>query len=289
MVDPMDDIVRQARQGSVSAIIQVLNERLANSGVRTRAILDGGVLQLLCEAATPEQLEQTSLVDRVKRELETIGPRSIRRVNINSRIVREQQLLWLQEIQRDPHNQLLWSQEITLARPNVLKRLVEDWKYNSMLEAQQKPVKNTPWGARERKQFWRGILVGGASLGLLLALVGWALSDWLRVSLPTASNTPAPVASPVVNPAASPATAAAPAPTQDPFVLAVRLAEQSVAAGKTAQTSADWLELASRWQRASDLMGQVPASDPRYPTAQNRQQLYAQNSQAAQQKAAQLR
>ena len=111
-VDSIDDIFRQARQGSVAAIIQILNEKLADSGVRTRAVLDHGVLQLLCEALSPEQLEQTPLVERIRQILQSISPRNIHRINVNSRLVREQQLMWLQEVQRDPDGQLLWSQEI---------------------------------------------------------------------------------------------------------------------------------------------------------------------------------
>src|SRR3712207_5753258 len=125
MHDPMDDIARQARQGSVAAIIQTLNERLADAGVRTRAVFADGVLQLLCEAALPEQLEQSVTVAQIKQILEEISPNNIRRVKINSRIVREQQLLWLEEIMRDPDNQLLWSEEIVLAKPNFFKQLLD--------------------------------------------------------------------------------------------------------------------------------------------------------------------
>ena len=119
MVDQINDIAWQAHQGSVAAIIQILNERLANSGVRTRAIFEKGVLQLLCEASTVDKLEQSILVKQIRQILESIAPRNIRRVNINSRIVREQQLLWLEEISRDPENQLLWSEEVTLVKPHI--------------------------------------------------------------------------------------------------------------------------------------------------------------------------
>ena len=37
MADRINDIAWQAHLGSVAAIIQVLNEKLAKSGVRTRA------------------------------------------------------------------------------------------------------------------------------------------------------------------------------------------------------------------------------------------------------------
>ncbi len=278
MVDPMDDIARQARQGSVSAIIQLLNEKLAESGVRTRAVFGDGILQLLCEAATPEQLDQTPLVERVCQILEMIQPRNIRRININSRIVCEQQLLWLEEITREPEN-LLWTQAVTLKRRNPLKRLLEDWHTHqtSKSSAQKSPAmtKKQP----ESRLFWRG-LAGGAGLSLLLLVVGWAMSDWLGLDLSSkiqafTTQRSLPGASPEATPSPPPP------PNQDPFVQAVRIAEQAAVDGQAAKTAAEWLDLATRWQRASDLMTQVVSTDGRYQTAQNRITVYQQNSQAA--------
>ena len=274
MVDPMDDIARQARQGSVSAIIQVLNEKLADSGVRTRAMLSQGMLQLLCEAATVEQLEQAVLVPQVRKILESIQPKRIRRVNINSRIVREQQLLWLDEISRDPENQLLWSEEITLNQPHVFKRIAQDWQDNqSDLTRATLPKGAVSRLSREKQQFRRGIL-GGAALSLLMLVLGGLLYNWFNsksVQSTTSSNSIAP----------QPAARRQQTAQTDPFAEAVRLAEQTVAAGQKATTSSEWLEVASRWQKASDLMQQIPASDPRYPTAQDRVVRYRQNSETA--------
>jgi hypothetical protein len=277
MVDPMDDIARQARQGSVAAVIQILNEKLADSGVRTRAIFAEGILQLLCEASKVEQLEQSILVDRVRQILENISPRNIRRVNINSRIVREQQLLWLDEINRDPENQLLWSEEISLRQPNPLKRFFEDLKIGKETKAALPTT--SPRVAKEKRQFWRGI-VGGVSLSVLLLLVGWVVYDWLQGKSEQASE-PEPSPTVVPDPVVSPSPVATLPAGQDPFVQAVRIAEQAAQDGQSAQSSADWLELATRWQRASDLMSQVPAEDGRYTTARDRINVYRQNSEAA--------
>ena len=301
MVDPMDDIVRQARQGSVSAIIQVLNEKLASSGIRTRAMFSQGVLQLLCEGAKPDQLEQPVIVPQVRQILESLQPRHIRKANINCRVVREQQLLWLEEISRDPDNQLLWSEEITLRQPTLMQRLTQDAKDRRQGAARVEMPKSAPKLAREKKVFWRG-LVGGASLSLFLLLLGWALYGWLSPKLagqPAATETakapspeasPAPAASTQPKPSSSPATSTTasqrPAsPKPDPFVDAVRLAQETVTTGQTAQNPAEWLEVATRWQRASDLMSQVPSSDPRYVTAQDRVSQYRQNSETALQRA----
>src|SRR5579883_1470717 len=177
MVERIDDISWQAHQGSVAAIIQILNDKLATSGVRTRAIFDHGVLQLLCEAQTADKLEQSILVKQIQQILESIAPRNIRRVNINSRIVREQQLLWLEEISRDPENQLLWSQEITLKKPHLLRHRLNEWNQNADTAKPNLPTRS-PRQQREQRQFWRG-LVGGASVSLLLLLGGWAVYNWL--------------------------------------------------------------------------------------------------------------
>ncbi len=305
MTNPANNIGKEARQGSVAAIIQVLNDKLADCGVRTRAVLSDGVLQLLCEASTVDQLEQSVLVEQVRQILESISPRNIRRVRLNSRIVREQQLLWLEEISRDPQGQLLWSQEITLARPNLIKRWLEDRQDRNKFK-DRTPDKNLAnQRGRSGGQFWRGI-VGGVSLTVFLGLAGWAIAGWLAprfntqsssspANAPTAPNTPlAPTPFPVppspLPTAASTTAPTTPSPSQsittgDPFVEAVRLAEETVAKGKNATTSAEWLDLAARWQRASDLMAAVTTDDQRYGTAQNRVELYRQHSEAALQEA----
>ncbi|MEO1127305.1 MAG: hypothetical protein AAFW84_06495 [Cyanobacteria bacterium J06635_15] len=295
MTQAIDNVSKQARQGSVAAIIQILNDRLADDGIRTRAVLAEGILQLLCEAKTPEQLEQSTVVERIRSILEAISPRTISRVNINSRIVREQQLLWLEEVNRDPDNHLLWSELIALKKPNIFKRLFED------ATAPRQPRSRLPATSMRKslkqRYFWRG-LVGGTSLCLFLGLIGWGAWRWVRqdpAAPPSAENTTPSSATPPEAPdAASPDVPLArssndpaseslpPLPEDpDPFVQAVRLAEQAAADGKIAETAADWLDLASRWQRASDLMSQVPETDERYPTAQDRVDAYQQNSEAA--------
>lgn len=288
MVDPIDDITRQARQGSVSAIIQVLNEKLADSGIRTRAVFEQGILQLLCEAPTSEPLEKTVLVPQVRQILESMQPRRIRRVNINSRIVREQQLLWLEEINRNTDNHLLWSEEIVLRRPNLIQRFLRDRQTPRTIDPKASLPKGSPKRlAREQRLFWRG-LIGGASLSIFLLLVGWAVYNWLdqsrdqlQTTTPNSSGTEAnPESSPGTTPVGSDPNSSV-LSTEDPFARAVNLAQASVAAGQTAQTSAEWLALAAQWRQASELMGSVSPDDPRYTTAQDRVELYRQNSEAA--------
>jgi hypothetical protein len=281
----INNIYKQAKQGSVAAIIQVLNEKLADDGVRTRAIFSDGVLQLLCEAATLDQLERPVLVERIRAILENIAPRNIRRVNINSRIVREQQLLWLEEINRDPEKQVLWSEEIILKKPSVFKQFAEDWsdRGSEPMSELGKPVPAhlSLRQQREKRQFRRGLMGGIAASCLLLAGGWWLLHNNIDYSnngqlVPPTPPTAAP-------PDSSPAANLAPQTPQktDPFAEAVRLAERTSQSSQTAQSSAEWLALAAQWQKASDFMAQVPATDGRYKTAQNRVLSYQQNREIA--------
>ena len=297
MVDRINDIVWQAHQGSVAAIIQLLNEKLAKSGVRTRAIFSDGVLQLLCEAARVEQLEQSPLVEQIQQILESIAPRHIRLVNINSRIVREQQLLWLKEIDSDRENQLLWSQEITLIQPNILKQLIKDFteaqaelgKPNFPKTPVSRPLVLINKEKHENKPKLRILAAAGLCSLLLLGWVVYAqlgnkLKNLMQLetskSLTTTNTNDRKTQTPATTPNNSLSDS-----SDDPFGTAVRIANQASASGKTATTSTQWLEIAARWQRASDLMSTVPQKHSRYQEAKIRTQLYKKYSEAAQKEA----
>ena len=274
MTNPIDDIARQARQGSVASIIQILNDELAQVGVRARAVFAEGVLQLLCEAATPQLLEQSSLVDRVQEILEGISPHNIGRVNINTRLVRE--------------HQLLWSQEIKLRKPNLFKRLATA-HYERQAQAGKRalPRMAVPRSMQEPRQFQRGI-VGGISLTVLLLAAVAAIYKGLNS--PEQGGTQATTQA-IANAAPSEAKPALKISKEtvnsavDSFAQAVRVAEQAANDSKTAQSREDWLVVAAKWQQASDLMAAVSSKHPRYTTALNRTALYRQNSDKAQQEA----
>jgi hypothetical protein len=290
MVDRINDIAWQAHQGSVAAIIQVLNEKLVMSGVRTRAIFANGVLQLLCEAPTVKELEQSTLVPKIQQILESITPRHIRRVNINTRIVREEQLLWLEEINRDTDNQLLWSQEITVSQPNLWRRLIPDLtaytqSRKPILVQPQSLLKNQNQG----KISFKTLLIGlsGLSPVILLAwLLDSSLGNPLKNLLPLAGSQSSQIANQRPPESSNrPRSQSFSIPSDDPFAASVRLANQATVAGKTAITSTQWLELAATWQRASDLMSQVPPSHSRYQEAQIRTKLYKKFSEVAEKEA----
>ncbi|MEH1826146.1 MAG: hypothetical protein V7L22_12395 [Nostoc sp.] len=297
VVDRINDIAWQAHQGSVAAIIQLLNEKLAKSGVRTRAIFSDGVLQLLCEAARVEQLEQSPLVEQIHQILESIAPRHIRRVNINSRIVREQQLLWLKEIDSDRENQLLWSQEITLIQPNIIKQLIKDFteaqaelgKPNFPKTSVSRPLVLINKEKQKTKPQKKILVAAGLCSLLLLSWVVYAqlgnkLKNLMQLETSKSLTTETTNKTKVQTPSLVPNNSLSEQP-DDPFTTSVRIANLASASGKIATTSTQWLEIAAKWQRASDLMSTVPQNHSRYQEAKIRTQLYKKYSEAAQKEA----
>ncbi len=286
MANQTNDIFIQARRGSVAAIIQVLNEQLATLlAVRIRAIFSDGVLQVLCEAPQVEQLEKSNLVEQVKQTLEEISPRNIQQVKINSRIIQEQQLLWLEDITRDPENQLLWSQQITLARPNIFKQIANNFQTNKPKPTKiplSKRVYST--GMQKPNQFQPDV-IGIFFLSLLMLTLGLQVNRWLNFSgldqIPASENIVSQSPSPIINNFSEDTKAKSKAA----FTQAVRLAQKAVADGKTAQSQEKWMAIAKIWQQAAELMASVSPSYSRYDVAVNRAELYQKYSDIAKKEA----
>ncbi len=285
MKNQTNDIFMQARRGSVAAIIQILNEQLATLDVRIRAIFSDGVLQVLCEAPQVQQLEKSNIVEEVKQTLEEISPRNIQQVKINSRIVQEQKLLWLEDITKDPENQLLWSQEITLTRPNIFKQIANNWQTNKPKTTKillSKTVYST--GMPKQNQFQPDV-ISIFFLSLLMLTLGILVNrqfnlsgiDRITVSENTVSQSPSPTN--------KKSTEDTEAKSKAAFTQAVRLAQKAVADGKIAQSQEEWVAIAKTWQQAAELMASVSPSYSRYDVAVNRAELYQKNSEIAKKEA----
>lgn len=310
MSTPATETFGQARQGSVAAIIQVLNERLADSGIRTRAVVADGMLQLLCEAASPDRLEKTAVVEEVRQILENISPQHIKKVKINSRIVKEEQLLWLEEINKDPENALLWSEVITLKQPFFVQRWIRDRQIKPT-----SPLFRDITEPDDNQDGFSAKLLGGIGIIALILATGWIFREDITeiqqaqtdleqsedqatpADLPPlpAEDRSADTTPPTTASAAETITASQPdgaaeesEASVEAFAEAVRIAEQASADGKSATTAAEWLDLAARWQKAADLMDQVPPGSEQYAIAKDRVEAYSANSQTALGRAAEL-
>lgn len=263
MIDTINDLTRQAHQGSVVAIVQLLNYHLTENEVIIRAVFVGEILQLLCEGKQEEDLQKSDLVIQIKEILETVSPRNIRRVGIHSRIFHHHRLLWLEDILDDPDNQLLWSEHITLKRPNIFQRLLGNPSNNLIKDSPSQEL-------REKRQFRRSLLIAGMSLSLLVIVGGFAIYQWVIADYSSVSPTPN-ATTPDVSDLSD----------EELFRQAVQLAENAVALGKDAVTEEQWLEIAAQWRQAADLMAAVSPNHPRYTTAQNRVALYLRNQEIA--------
>jgi hypothetical protein len=261
----MNTITKKTNRGSISAIIHTLNERMADLEVRIRAIFANGILQVLCEAEQADQLEQSIIVPRVREILESISPPNIHRVRINSRLIQKQQLLWLETISEDPQNYLLWAENIVLRKPNWLKQ------WNNKSDPQTLAVNSTyPPQLREQSQFQKG-LIGGVFISLLMGVGAFSLYNWSQSQFFNALNTnPEPI---LESPSPD-----VPLSSEEKFREGVKLAEEAAAEGKVADTRQEWLEIANKWQKASDLMAGVSEDFERYETAQDRAYVYRENS-----------
>ncbi len=285
MKNQSNDIFIQARRGSVAAIIQILNEQLATLDIRIRAIFSDGVLQVLCEAPQVQQLEKSNIVEQVKKILEEISPRNIQQVKINSRILQEQQLLWLEDITRDPENQLLWSQKITLAKPNIFKQIANNFQTNKP-QPTKIPLSKTLYskGMQKPNQFQPDV-IGIFFLSLLMLTLGIQVNRWFNLSgidqITASENTISQSPSPTNKKSLEDTEAKSKAA----FTQGVRLAQKAVADGKIAQSQEEWVAIAKTWQKAAELMASVSPIYSRYDVAVNRAELYQKNSEIAKKEA----
>ncbi|VXD24738.1 hypothetical protein [Planktothrix paucivesiculata] len=258
---------KQAHRGRIAAIIQILNEQMADLGVTNRAIFINDVLQLLCEARNAESLEKSMIVSKIRGILESISPRNIRRVRIYGRILQEKQLLWLEDITQDPENQLLWSEEIILKKPNIFNRI----RVSNQRDLPIESLSNQPkFGQLQQNLIW------AIAVTVVLILMGFLLYNTLQFQLLESLQS-----KPQTDIESSPKPPETLSSAQQ-FSRGVKIAEEASAEGKFADTRQEWLEIAQKWQQAADYMEGVSPDFERYATAQNRAALYRRNQEQAQ-------
>ncbi|MGB2924202.1 MAG: hypothetical protein WBB82_02775 [Limnothrix sp.] len=272
----MENITQRAQQGSIKAIMQILNQQLRDVGVSTRVVLGvNGILEILCEAGHPENLDKGKIVDCIQRNLDHLSPRTFQKVHIQSCLTNNTQSLWVATLSQKERRKLLWSEHISIHHQTFFQRVSKSLG----LEASAKKLAKA---ARLRKdqaslnRIWQGDrrvwLVVGA---IAAASMGWMMRDWSLLKAQQQTQ--------IINEnTETQSQNSATTPTDfDAFNQSVRLATQAAAGGQNATTYSEWVDLANRWQQASDLMKLVPQAHPRYTEAQERVLSYRQNSEVA--------
>lgn len=124
----------------------------------------------------------------------------------------------------------------------------------------------------------------------LLALAILHFTGIFRLPFLGGSQTATPDAVPSPENSAPPTVQGSPSPEQPPgaetWANAVRSAISAANKAGTAQTRAEWNEVANQWQKAVDLMKEVPEDNPNYQTAQQKVEQYQNNLNVAKQRAA---
>lgn len=286
----MDNIIQLAHQGSIKAIMQILNKQLRDAGVNTKiASGEQGVLEILCEAGHPENLDKRRIVDCIQKSLDQIAPRTFQKVHIQSRLTNDTQLLWASTLSQGERRKLIWSENIRINHVSLLQKalkglgirpLAKQATGNAGNQGQSSGSAGKVNRARLKSDLDRWLkddrriwLIMGA---IAAASVGWAARDWAllkeQVQLQATMTLPQDFSGDMDTGDVS---------DFDAFNQAVRLATQAADGGKTATTYGAWLDLANRWQQASDLMKRIPRDHPRYTEAQERVLSYRQNSEVA--------
>ncbi len=282
----MKNLIQLAHQGSVKAIMEVLNKQLQDTGVSTRVALGAnGTLEILCEAGHPENLDKRVVVSRIQRSLDQLSPRPFRQVHIQSCLTNDVQSLWVSTLSFDARRKLLWSEKIQIRHLSWVKRTLRAWGIKLPKAKQKKRSSKfqfaSPSGSSEstpesksplRQLSPRTKLAMGA---IAAGFCGWLSHDWWQLRTQVQPN--ATDSSTVTQTTETSATEL----SFEPFNQAVRLAIQASNGGQSATTYGEWVDLANRWQQASELMKLVAPSHPRYAEAQERVLSYRQNSELA--------
>ena len=206
--------------------------------------------------------------------LENISPQHIKKVKINSRIVKEEQLLWLEEINKDPENALLWSEIITLNQPFFIQRWIRDRHLKPT-----SPLFRDITEPEPDQDGFSAKLLGGIGIVALILATGWIFREDISeiqqaqtdsaqseeqatsadlpplpdetlpdevlpddersadTTPPTDTSTTETIAAAQLSEPTGESGASA-----DAFTEAVRIAEQASTDGKTAATAAEWLD-----------------------------------------------
>jgi hypothetical protein len=305
-----------ARKGQPEAIAAVVNHAIQSQGITAKAVLKDGSLLLLLESATVP--DPTALVPFIKNGLTELGIQSVPTLKIYGRKHGDRLPAWQEEIDIEPPEDFLDpdddpilgedpdmfadDDEMLSEDPDLMSDdedllpeednfMPEEDFEESEDEEYLEEEEDIPSGKPQGQKWYQNKILLLVPLIVLIVFAGGGAAYWylMRNQGATTSDpadpapeTPAETAAP----AGDPAPTATPAPAVNSFAEAVRRATQAANLSQTAQTQAEWNQIATLWQEASDLMGQVPETSPNYADAQPRVNSYRQNAEVARQRAA---
>ena len=123
-------LTKQAYQGNITAIRQLLNDQLQETGVQTKVTLGvNGTLEIVCEADHPENLDKDRVVTCIQHNLDQLAPKPFREVHIQSCLTKEEQSLWISSLSGIARQNLLWSVDLDIQPLPWLQRTLRAWGF----------------------------------------------------------------------------------------------------------------------------------------------------------------
>lgn len=310
-----------AKQGDPKIISSIINHSLQKKGINVQVTRDNGCLEVTLESDQVAN-QQAPLVEFIKTGIVKLGVESIHTVKVYGIQSGDRQPVWEDEILlgTPPISDLPDFEEISDLEdiPQPVDELdreefeadyetetdedyYEEGEYDTETEYEENEEDEEEISPQLQPQKKKTPLI--LAILLLILLVPLATLAALHFGgifpLPflsgstsenTEANDPDDSSKPEISPenteaSESPKTNDSGATVSDPWYFAVTSAQSAAQKAQTAQTKSEWNAVANDWQKAVDLMKEVPESNPNYQTAQTKVLEYQNYLDVAKQKA----
>ncbi|MDY7006270.1 MAG: hypothetical protein SWX82_20695 [Cyanobacteriota bacterium] len=312
-----------AKQGDPKIISSIINHSLQKKGINVQVTRDNACLEVTLESDQIAN-QQAPLVEFIRTGIVKLGVESIDTVKVYGIQTGDREPVWEDEIILDtplisdlpdfeessdlediqqPIDELDQEKVEADYETETDEDYYEEGEYDEETEYEEtdyeeyeEEISQQPQAQKKKTPLILAIL-------LLIFLVPLATLAALHFSgiyvLPflsgsksenTEANDPGGSSKPEISPenteaSASSTTNDSGATVSDPWYFAVTSAQSAAQKAQTAQTKSEWNAVANDWQKAVDLMKEVPESNPNYQTAQTKVLEYQNNLDVAKQRA----
>lgn len=311
-----------AKQGDPKVISEIINHSLQKKGINVQVARDNGCLEVTLESNQVSN-QQAALVEFIKTGIVKLGVESIHTIKVYGVQAGDETPVWEEEILlgTPPDNPIPEMEEISEAEdfPEPLDELDEEVEADYETETEEdyddegeydeeeieydegeteeEEEESQPQPQKKKTPLILAILllillVPVATLAALhfsgiyvLPFLSGSKSEETKADTTDSSTSTA--SPPDSQASASPKPTKSPTTVSDPWYFAVTNAQSAAKKAQTAKTQSEWNAVANDWQKAVDLMKEVPQSHPNYQKAQEKIPEYQNNFDIAKQRAAQ--
>lgn len=318
---PPNNLRELAKQGDPKVISSIINHSLQKKGINVQVAKDNGCLEITLESDRVSH-QKPALVEFIRTGIVKLGVESIHTIKVYGVETGDQTPVWEEEIilGTPPINSIPEIEDISEEKfPESLDEETEedyedyedaqnyeteadedyeddqDYDEEEHDEEDEEQLSQTSQPQNKKTPLILAILlliivVPVAALAALhfsgiyvLPFLGQSNSETTTTDTPDTAESSTPKASP---PDTQTSESSKPA-NADPWYNAVSSAQSAAQKAQTAKTNADWNAVVSDWQKAVELMKEVPESNPNYQKAQTKIPEYQNYLDIAKQRSAQ--